>query len=65
MSPEEINAAIKDVVTAYATDNNERAEQVLHQVLQAKMQAIVTPAVASSDEHDIDPEDPDAGEGEA
>ena len=60
MSPEEIKAAIKDAVTAYATDNNSRAEQVLHQVLQAKMQNVVAASAnRSSDESDINPDNPD------
>ncbi len=68
MTPEEIKSAIKDAVTAYATENTERAEQVLHNVLQAKMQKLVNPAAseetevaAVADEIDVDPDNPDVG----
>ncbi len=69
MTPEEIKSAIKDAVTAYATENTERAEQVLHNVLQAKMQKLVNPTASeetevsavAADEIDVDPDNPDAG----
>lgn len=60
MNQEEMNAAVKDVVTAFATDNNERAEQVLHQILQAKMTKLVTPPKDEEDaEKDVNPDNPD------
>lgn len=44
MNQDEIKDAIKDAITAYATDNTARAEQVLHEVLQAKMRDLMSEA---------------------
>lgn len=42
---DQINTDLKNLVTAIATDNNEKAEQALHNVLQAKMQALLAKKV--------------------
>lgn len=54
MTPEEMKASLHQVITAHATENAERAAELFHDVLQAKMRAIMHPP-----EQDVDPEDPD------
>lgn len=65
MNPEEQKANLHSVITAHATQNPERAQELFHDVLQAKMQQLMRPevdAVDADEDTDIDPENPDAGE---
>ena len=61
MTPEEIKAGLKDVITT--TIKGEDATEKLHSILQAKMQARINPATAEVDieEYTADPDEDEGG----